>query len=38
MHHLFLFVMDKTFDLPLLFMSESVKTNLEFEIDFKHEE
>ena len=37
MHHLFCYVIDKTFDLPILFMADSIEKNLEYEIDFKHE-
>jgi len=37
MHHLFCYVIDKTFDLPILFMADSIEKNLENEINFLHE-
>ncbi len=37
MHYLFCYVIDKTFDLPILFMADSIEKNLEKEIDFYNE-
>ena len=37
MHYLFCYVIDKLFDLPILFMADSIEKNLEYEIDFNHE-
>lgn len=37
MHYLFCYVIDRLFDLPILFMADSIEKNLEYEIDFNHE-
>jgi hypothetical protein len=38
MHWLFLYVIEKAFDLPLSSFHDSIHTNLEKEIDFRIEE
>lgn len=37
MHHLFCYVIDKSFDLPILFMAKSIQENLAHEINFYNE-
>ena len=35
--YLFCYVIDKSFNLPLLFMADSIEKNLSYEIDFRRE-
>ena len=37
MQYLFCYVIDKSFNLPLLFMADSIEKNLSYEIDFRRE-